>query len=658
MDFATTNNTLAHFNKPNEESIERSEDNIYVKMTEDQFSQAVDSQISRANSYYAKLKIKERQDINLRYYLGDQVNKNDLRDDQERWVENVLFRNVETMIPIVTSNIPEPTITPRYKNDKTRKYAADVRRMLMAEWEVEQLMQSIIAKVVRNHQIDLLAGVQFGYDEDERKIYVDLVKVTDLIISQNGDFVARYIKDETLGDLLNKFPEKKDKILESVGFSASIELSRKILNTPLTYIEAWTDEVVGWKLNTLVLGLENNPHWDYDGKEMPYQNGSDPITGSQNTQTAKVFFNHFKKPKHPFLFFNYYNRGVYMYDDTTLLEQGIGLQDWINKRKRQIGLNADSTNGTWVGSGEFISEEEFSKITGGINEKIWGSKGNPANGIMKVTGPALPDYIYNDLVDSRSSLNTLMGIESATLGAQSQNDTLGQDVMQKQQNYKRLGGLIRDGVENFSKRFFDYMYHMYLVYKTDEDAIAIPEDDDFESDNVLFSRDSVPLILKKDGSLIPCPLIIKVKAGSTLPDDEVAEYQKAKMMANMLAPVDFFKKMGESNPRQLAKNFVINQMDPLFFFKDDPDIQKIMMQKQQEAMAAQSAEANKAAIDQQNKMNLEDKKTEGKKAVADMKNKQQNGKSGDSTPVGVSNALRALMQERGITAGSVGISVN
>jgi hypothetical protein len=56
---------------------------------------------------------------------------------------------------------------------------------------------------------------------------------------------------------------------------------------------------------------------------------------------------------------NHINTTDHAYDDTTILEQGIGLQNWINKRKRQIGENADAANGVWVTSGDFISQEEF-----------------------------------------------------------------------------------------------------------------------------------------------------------------------------------------------------------------------------------------------------------------------------------------------------------
>lgn len=642
----TTINTLdtTQFIRPNDETATITEDALYEKMSEEDFLQAVNTQLSRARSYWGKLNIEKRQTINFKYWIGEQVKGDELRDDLEKWVENVIFRNVETMIPIVTARVPEPSVTPAFKNDRTRNYAQTVKRCLMVQWEVKQLMQAIVAQMVRNHQMDLLAAVHFGYDPDEKCSYVELVKVTDLVISQNGDFVARYIKDKTLGDLLDMFPEKKNEILQEWGLSSNVELTKKVRSSPVEYLQVERDDIVGWKLNNLVLGVEKNPHFDYEGQEYQVQTGTDPMTGQPTIETKKVFFNYFKKPKMSYLFLHYYNRGVHIYDDTTLLEQGIGLQDWINKRKRQIGMNADSTNGHWVASGDFISEEEFMKVTGGIDEKIWLQNGKPIDGIMKVTGVALPDYIYNDLVDSRNSLNTLMGIEAATLGAQSDNKTLGQDVMQREQNFSRLGGYIRDGIEGLALHWYEYMYHMMLVYQKDEEAIAIPEDDDFETDNIIFSRESIPLIQLKNGDLVPCPLVFKVRAGSTLPQDEVAEYQKVGQMKGMLAPIDLFKKLGESNPRELAKNALIQQMDPTYFFKDDPDVKNIMIQKQQQAMQQAMIQQKQSQQEHQNKLQLEDAKKQLPPG--------DGGNSADASVVqaenvsdkGVSNALRFLMQ--------------
>lgn len=608
---------------PNQEHVDVTDDAVYEKMTETEFSEAVDKQLLRIASYESDIRLKKRQSVNKMYYEGDQLDLTSLREDQEKWVENAILRNIETFIPIVTSRVPELSTTPAYKNEKTRGFSADVRRVLQTEWEVLQGMQQKISKGIRNHQKNLVAVYQLGYDPETGEFWTEEIPATEVKISKHRDFLVRYIKDKDLGYLLDMFPEKAEQIKQYYGIGPGIEVTKKMRASPVEFIQAWTNEVVGWRLGqNLVLAVEGNPHWDEEG--VAY--GSMNPDGTPSVK--KVFFNHLKKRKMPFLFLSHINTTGHAYDDTTILEQGIGLQNWINKRKRQIGENADAANGVWVTSGDFISQEEFDKIEGGINEKIWLENGLPANGIARITGNSLEDFVYQDLLDSRNALNQLMGIENATLGAETNNKTLGQDIMQRQQNIGRADGYVRDAIERFAQDWYEYMYHLYLVYKTDETSIAIPEDDDFETENITFSRSAVPVIQKKNGDMVTVPLILRVKQGSTLPRDEVMDYNRAQQNKELYAPIDYFKKIGEPNPRELAKNRLIQEMDPTWFFKDDPDVIAIQQAQMQQAMMAQRMAAGPKvpALEARTPDSLPGKSTDG------------------PTAQGVANALRAEMQ--------------
>ena len=574
-----------YITEPNEEKVEITTDAIYSSnMSADEFDFAVRNQIQRAQEDAQKINLSNRQQINLKYYLSKSVDKAGVRDDLEKGAEPVIFRNIETIISIATSRTPELASSPVYKNDTTRMFAQNVRRALQSEWEVYQGMQQLVSQGIRNHQINFLGIYQLGYDEDTGEFWTEEVVATDCVISKNGKFFARYIKDETLGDLIDKFPDKEDAILESFGFA--FRPTKELLASPVEYIEAWTDEIVGWKLNDLVLDVMDNPHFDYDGRNV--QVGADE---NGAPKYANVKFNYFKQPRMPYIYLRYFTRGVRMYDETTLIEQAIGPQDWINKRKRQIGANADSTNGHWVSSGDFISQEEFDKIEGGIDEKIWLQNGLPADGLQKITGQPLPDYIFNDLLDSRQAADNLMGTHATIRGESSENPTLGQDMMSSNRDMGRIDGYVRDAIEKMAQEWYQYMYHLFLVYTKKDRAMAIPDDSDYEDDTVWFSQDRVPLIQKKDGEVIPLPLVLQVKQGSTLPRDEQAEYMRAMSMKDVLRPRDFFKKIGEANPRQLEKNYLMWINDPYAEYKDDPDIQEMLQR-----MAEQNKEQAKMSV--------------------------------------------------------------
>lgn len=597
----TTINTLdmsVYHDVPSEHNVTITEDALYPQMSPEEFVTAVTQRIDRDKSYFAKFGYAKRQARNADYWIGNQLDSGSLNDSQEKWVENAIFQNIETLIPIVNSRTPELISTPEYKNEETRSYASDIQRMLMTEWEVVQNMQPLLGRGIRNHQINYIAVYQMGYDPEDQECWTEEIVATDCVFSKDGRAFGRYIRNATIGDIIKRFPDKQSEVKRTLGFIPDVELPKSVLDSPTEYLEIWTDDMVGWKWRDTALGISKNPHFDRVGKEVEIPTGRTKIDefGNQVPETVKqkVYFNHFKRPKMPFIFLTYWNRGIHLLDDTTLIEQGIGSQDWINKRKRQIGMNADSTNGTWVSSGDFISKEEFDKIEGGINERIWLENGLPAEGIQRVFGEQLPDYIYSDLLDSRNVLDNLMGTHATTRGARSGNNTATQDYMQKDQDYGRLDGYVRDGIEPFARHWFEYQYHLKLVYTLEDQSVAIPEDDDFEQENVIFSRDRVPVIQRKSGKIEPIKLIFKVKSGSTLPQDEVMRAAQAEKSKDVLAPMDYFKMIGVPNPRELTKNLLMWQMDPMSFFKDDPDIMEAMQKKQQQEAAAKQAAMQEA----------------------------------------------------------------
>lgn len=580
----------------NEERADLEHDALYLGMSKEDFAVHVDRQISRAEKYWKGKKLEQRQKLNIKYWEGDQVDKAALRDDLEKHVENAIFRNLETFIPIATARTPELSVTAAYKNQATREFTMDVQRALTSEWEVKQNMRQRLGGLIRNHNLLFLGVIKMGVDEvnGRPKFWSEEIRADEITVSKDGSFIAHHIKDETLREVIEKFPDSKSEIKQALGLPQRLSIPKSMLDSPFEYIEAWTDELVGWKMQDHVFDLQRNPHYDYEGREFELPTGQvyadefgNPV---EEVEIQTVQYNYFDRPKKPFLYLYYWNRGIHVFDDTTIVEQSIGLQDWINKRKRQIGMNADSTNGHWVSSGDFISKEEFQKIQGGVDEKIWLENGRPEDGLKKITGEALPDFVFSDLQDSRGALDNVMGMHATTRGEESGAKTATQDIMQKDQDYGRVDGYIRDGIELFAQRWYEWLYHLHLVYMVEEVSIPIPEEDDFEQDNVVFSRDKVPVIKMNDGTLDTLPLVFQVKQGSTLPKDDVAEFEKAKQMKDVLSPFDYLKKMGEPNPRKLTKNLLLWQMDPTMFFQEDQEVMAAVQSAQQRMLMQQQVE--------------------------------------------------------------------
>lgn len=574
-------NTLATSSEEMSHQVDIEESTLAVGMDEEEFVTFVEVRRANVKKYQGEIKLRPRQKVNKRYYLGDQVNKDDLRDDAEFGVDNAIFRNMETFVPIATARVPELMATPKYKNEETKEYAGDIKSKLQVEWEDIHNMKYRMGQLIRRHNMDFLGVGMFG--RDEKGIWFEIIPGDKIEISKDGSFVYRTIDNEKLKDVVAKFPDKKTEIFAALGYKAGSEPSKKILDSEVVYGEVWTDELVGWIFQErVVLGIEQNPHFDYEGSMVEVPTGNmlpnpmNPMQMMPEYEEVEVKYNHFDSPRMPFVFLSNWNLGEHVHDDTTLIEQAIGLQDWINKRKRQIGLNADSTNGHWVTSADYMNQDEFAKIQGTIDEKIFLKKGIPKDGIMKVYGGSLPPDVYNDLNDSRNSLDNVMGTHATTRGEKSGVQTATQEVSQKQSDYGRVDGYVRDGVERFAKDWFEYYYHLCLLYSDEEDSIAIPDEDDMDNDNVNFSKETIPIIRKKSGEFIPVPLVFRVQEGSTLPHNEVVEYEMAFKVRDQLSPIDFFKKIGFSNPKELYKNFLISQHNPYQFFEGDEDIQKLI----------------------------------------------------------------------------------
>ena len=104
-----------------EESIETPKSVLSLDLPDEKLVKEIDANIDRARTVW-KEKTTELGEKNFRYYLG----KHNLKGDK-KIIENIIFRNVETIVPILTSSTPEPRVFHPNKKftDKLRKVLID-----------------------------------------------------------------------------------------------------------------------------------------------------------------------------------------------------------------------------------------------------------------------------------------------------------------------------------------------------------------------------------------------------------------------------------------------------------------------------------------------------------------------------------------------------
>lgn len=534
-------------------------DELSLDIKDDELASLIDRRIESARKDNEELERVRSENEN--YWLGRQIDRRKLRNFQSRIVENVIFQSVETIVPIITSKPPEPVVQAAQNTPESEELARQTQKVLLAMYE-EEKMKGKFQMISRHLLLFRLGILKYKYDPETDEIVTEYVRPQNVILEKHGDFVAEFL-DEPISEILEKFPEKTEEIIKVFGLKAQkgkdgtydpTTLDSKALATKIKYIEFWTDEYVCWKYKNLIFKKLKNPNFDYRGVERPVTNEN-----GETVSTELYFYNFFDKPKKPYVFYNCFNLGKSIWDDTSLVEQGIPLQDTINKRQRQIDDNA-SDNGVLIGSGDYVTKEELAKYTGDPQDKLWVEHGNPNEGITRLVPKQMPAFVGDSLVSLKNSVDNVLGTHSTTRGERQGRETLGGRQLLKEADYGRIDLIVR-GLEEVANELYKAWVHMIKVYYTQEHYARILGKDG-ATQVITYSRDHV-----EDG------FEISVKEGSTLPADKISLRQEAIDLAGLkqIDPITLFERLEWPNPVESAKRLFLWTTDPLSLF---PDLKK------------------------------------------------------------------------------------
>ena len=529
---------------------------LSVDIADETLIKTIDKYIANGKSLYET--VKARSDINRKYWKGDQLDNKQLGKYQAKVVNNIIFRNMETMLPVITQNTPLPTFISSNK-DMNRA----MEQLMVLRWEVMDNMLAKNRKTVRSAFLDLLGVQKYRWDTDIKEIVWEYIKTWNVVIDNDAtnyedlEWVAEYLTD-TVQNLIDKFPKSEDDLKKELGIKEDDDTK---LGNKITYIEFWTPEMLVWKYKNIIFDKNKNPNWNW--KE-------DGTNKKQNL---------WNRPRVPYNFLVFYNIDEHgLYGDTSLIEQTLTIQDGINKRKRQISDNADQANGTLVGSGDAISREEFSKIDDDPKLKIWIDSGNPTNAITRITGQPLQNYVFNDMQHSELAVDDIWGTHAITRGASSGAGTATQDVLQQRQDFGRIDDIVK-AYEDLNEQYYQATFQMMLVYYDKEHTFSFDDADDLSITKKelinAFSKRIKRRVNEATGELETQtitgdfrPPIIMVKRGSTLPVDPVSKRTEALQLASAgrISTLDLLETLEFPNAREVAKNvwLEINQPEVLY----------------------------------------------------------------------------------------------
>lgn len=493
--------------------------------------------------------VKAIQDDNEKYYLGTQLDENrfdyELPSDQ-----NILYRNLETMISIITSKRKEPIVLPAQDTDESKDLAEKTQQFLSWKWSDED-MSIKYEDWVRAAFIYRIGVLKIEWDKDKDDFKIETKRPQTILIDKdaNDEYDSKFIvemKQDSLGDLIDMFPKAKENLTKTFGDA---------LSTRISYVEYWTNEFTVWKVNNIILNKKKNPNWNWKEKD---RKGNLGKLKEKWTQVAKdrklenVLINYFNEPRKPYVILSLKNLGKGIYADTSDFEQAKRGQDIVNRRKRQIDKAAIHGLGRLVVSGSFITKDEAKKLDRNPNATYWMEKGNASDGFSYVEPKPISPVILTDFQDTKSEIDNLMGVHGTTRGEQGPAETATGRNLLREGDMGRIDLSVRR-IDKKLELLYAWMLQMAKVYYDETHYTK------------MLGREGATTYLKFSQNEIEDGIEVIVKSELTaFKATQRAEAQE-RMQAGLLDPLSYFEAMEDTEPKEKARRMVMYTLDPKMY---------------------------------------------------------------------------------------------
>jgi hypothetical protein len=480
---------------------------------------------------------------NVAWHLGDHYKGITLYKHQIPYLENEIFVGIEAIISYVCSRTPESETAPGSDSVGSKVLATDLASYHKAHSQKFGLAR-IMEGAVRNMLLKRVGIIGLRFDPSygaHGEIIPEIIDPDHVVfdktarLGENPRFI-RINREASTEELLARWPEKEKDILKELGIQRQ---TLKQLSQINAYHEVWfTDystgkpvEAVAWYIGGLCLEKSKDPNWFEDKSQ-----------------------NFLDQPVKPFVMFNFINDGSKMIDQTTPVEQAGPLQDLLNKRGRQIMENADHANPKEIYAGGAITKDDAENITSDVDQKIIlaDTVTDIRQVVMQIQGQMLPNYVIQDKTDIRNTLHAILGTPPQFSGTgDSEHETLGQDLMQKNQASARQDQIVR-AVEASMDKYFNLLTQMMKVYYDEAHDVAI-DGGDGQYDFISMHSNKI----EKEAS-------VSVRAGTSLPFDKQREQAVALQLAQQdkIAPYDLYTMLDMPNPQKLYDNWMKYKTDP------------------------------------------------------------------------------------------------
>lgn len=519
------------------------EDTIYFTGMDDvMFLNACKRRRVEAEGHWNKYGLKKIREQNVKDYLAKYVEEQ-LVDEryQEIYVDNRQFTSVRTLVPFLAARVTAPEITPANGTDLAIQFAHDLEEAAQKLVEKQQGRAKVrlaVQDVLKGERVGIL---KWRYDARLDNIVLEHIDPRTVLIGKRGrqfeepDFLEHTL-ERSVYDLVAMFPDKEQKIKElfsiTKGTPSQMETVYEIKESWM-----WVDVdkkkhlCVGWSYQNFLFGKIKDPNWNENGKNV------------------------IDSPMMPFVFVNLLSDGSGYIDETSFMEQAHWSQRNYNKRGQTIAENAKyGGTGVPIFAKDAISQKDVAKIRFSPIQRVLLNSADVSKAFTVWQSTPLPNYIMEDKRDLRDSVDNIWGSNAALRGQETENKTLGQDVINRDQAEGRLSDPV-DCIDDSMTRLYKIEVQMMYRYFTEKKFINyIGNDGKF-----------VSLAISKDEIAKNVGIEIAVKAGTSLPIDRAQK--RATIMellrANKVGTLTAYKELDIfEDPEAAYKEFILEQVDP------------------------------------------------------------------------------------------------
>jgi len=548
---------------------------------------------------------------NLRIYRNDPAWLKTVPVKKSKVRANRVFVNMEAVINSLISNFPKPLILPGRDTTEAKTLAILQEKYFQIKY-TERNVKEAMRKGLRNLYLSRLIVLKPFWNSKLNDFDVRVIDPRKVRFSktaskeEESEFAIEEVTD-TFSSVLKRFPSKSKELLEKLGMDSDADVL--ITNPEVKYLEAWCWDYVIFKYDDLILGKIRNPYWDWDGiKITPEEEvllaqaeGDDRrnvlsgIRAQQSTRNVdkenptegkgeipeledsaeditmgSYLFNHFDRPRKPYIFATIFNNENSPIGQTDMISQAAPLQENIDETKRDITQNAKLVNGIIKVDSTVMDKADAQRMRFETEGIIWG-KGAVA-GVQRETGPALPAFVVENMMDSRREIDDIMAASSAFKGIREGQETRGGRLALIDQSFLRLNELVQV-IDYVNYELFNWFYQLAKVRYT-EHHFAKSLGKNAATEIISLVQDDF-----LDGSEV------RVIGGKTLPEDRQFKYEQAQgdVKDGLLSPVDYFEVAGYDSPAEKAKNRVVFDLNkPFAVGIPDEEMAKIAPKPQEE----------------------------------------------------------------------------